>query len=208
MQLSFIVPGEPLPHGRPRFNKRTGHAYSPERSEHYKKAVALCVRVATTSRGLTGAFSLSMVFYRTDFLRLDIDNLMKSILDGITQSGFWLDDSQVQEVHAKLLRGQKEPRAEIVINEVENFNAKPMLVCQQCGKLFRDYSTTCRPPRKDGKIFCSKECKKIEATVLIACIVCGKDFSRLRAYTKHQKDTCSKKCGQVLRRKNEKGITE
>lgn len=38
--LSFVVPGKPVPKARPRFDRRTGHVYTPAKSRAYESRVA------------------------------------------------------------------------------------------------------------------------------------------------------------------------
>jgi crossover junction endodeoxyribonuclease RusA len=43
--------------------------------------------------------SVRIFAYMPDNRRRDIDNLNKSLLDAITHSGVWLDDSQIDDLH-------------------------------------------------------------------------------------------------------------
>lgn len=40
-QISFTIPGEPCAKGRPRFNRATGHARTPEKTSRYEQLVQL-----------------------------------------------------------------------------------------------------------------------------------------------------------------------
>lgn len=117
--LLVVIPGDPVPLGRPRFG-RGGRVYTPTRSRDYQNAVALCVRAAApTGRDRDALFGLRLTFYRSTAQRLDLDNLIKSILDGITKAErVWADDSQVREIHARLLLRAVNPRAEIEIYQL------------------------------------------------------------------------------------------
>ncbi len=112
--IRFTVPGDPVPHERPRLGRR-GHVFTPPRTAAYRTTSALLVRAASTgrSRALVG---LRVTFYRATARRCDLDNLLKSLLDGITESGrIWEDDSQVRELHAHLILKAAHPRAEVEV---------------------------------------------------------------------------------------------
>lgn len=53
-------------------------------------------------------------YYKTKHNR-DCDNVIKGILDAITESGFWTDDKLVQEVRARKFIGYGQDKIEIKI---------------------------------------------------------------------------------------------
>ena len=66
MKLRAVVPGEPVPQGRPRFRSAGDHviAYDPAKSREYKRIVQLVARSRAPERPLEGAVRLTLVIYR------------------------------------------------------------------------------------------------------------------------------------------------
>jgi Holliday junction resolvase RusA-like endonuclease len=114
--VRFTVMGDPVPHARPRLG-RGGRVYTPGRSNKYKDLVALLVRAAAPAgRDREATFGISADFYRKTAHRCDLDNLLKSVMDGITRAErVWADDSQVREIRARLYLKAAEPKAEIEV---------------------------------------------------------------------------------------------
>lgn len=109
-----ILQGKPVPMGRPRFT-RTGRAYTAKSSREYKNEQ---IEKLNASKGaawvpLDGPLRVNVTFvsprpkrmllragdtpegriYKTT--KPDIDNLLKMVLDIITQSEIWEDDNRV-----------------------------------------------------------------------------------------------------------------
>lgn len=115
MQISFTVPGRPVPMARPRV-KRNGHTYNEPRCEEYKTAVALAAKAAMKGRKpLIGAVSCDIALgfsipksyekgkrLAAEYNRIrpvgknsgDLDNHAKGIMDAL-KGICWVDDSQV-----------------------------------------------------------------------------------------------------------------
>ena len=120
--LVFVVPGDPVPKGRPRISARGGYAraYTPKATRDYEAAVCAAATAAREqARGpwpIVGPVrvEVSAVFARPGRLfrqadpdgrvphdkRPDLDNVLKAILDGMDQAGVWGDDGQVCELAA------------------------------------------------------------------------------------------------------------
>jgi hypothetical protein len=88
MKIEFTVTADPRPKGRPRLG-RYGNIFTP------KKPIA-------------GAVKLTVTFYKKKTKKLvgkyvtkrpDLDNYLKLIIDSMNE-WFWLDDSQIAEIHA------------------------------------------------------------------------------------------------------------
>lgn len=137
--LSFIVPGEAVPKGRPRFFLRAGRVrvITPEKTIAYEKRVAAAARAAAKALGgwtvgqrVPLAVDVVSVHERPQRLfrvadegrrapkttKPDVDNVAKSVLDGLQRAQLFQDDAQVSSVTctkfwAKIL-DRRERRAE------------------------------------------------------------------------------------------------
>ena len=115
-KLAFqgILQGPPVAMGRPRFT-RTGRAYTVKSSRDYKEEQ---VKQLQATKGenwipLDGIFQIKITFIHPRTKRLlrvkgdlpqgriwrpkkpDLDNLLKMVLDIMTQSEIWIDDNRV-----------------------------------------------------------------------------------------------------------------
>ena len=63
--------------------------------------------------------SLNVVFYRKDNVPCDIDNLLKSVMEILQHSRVVYNDSQVQEVKAKVIRDAPEGKFEFEIKSLK-----------------------------------------------------------------------------------------
>ena len=118
--LAFDVQHEPIPKGRPRFSKKNNKSYTPDRTKNYEKLVSAAVPQAAFGArhasslpvGPSVPIEVVMTFYLHRPKRLmrksdpdgpilhtgrpDLDNLIKTLIDGVDRSGMvWDDDSQV-----------------------------------------------------------------------------------------------------------------
>ena len=89
--------------------------YTPKKTEDFERRVAWAARVALRSRQVSGPFAVSMVYYLPTQRRVDVDNLVKSVLDGLNGI-LWDDDSDVVELHATKALDRGNPRTEVKIN--------------------------------------------------------------------------------------------
>jgi Holliday junction resolvase RusA-like endonuclease len=104
-----------------------------KKSETYESFVALCAKEAGAVGGGTEAILLRADFYFSipasrkrklkecdrHTQRPDLDNCLKSIKDGLNQVA-WHDDSCVVEIHARKLWTHGEPRAEIIVESLDD----------------------------------------------------------------------------------------
>lgn len=95
--MMIIVPGEPVPKGRPRFNRTTGSVYTPATTRAYEQAISILAMAQRKQMVREGPVKVTLWFYTSK--TSDIDNLIKSTLDGLNGQAF-TDDKQVCEVHA------------------------------------------------------------------------------------------------------------
>jgi len=107
--MTLIIHGKPAPQPRVRAYRRGEHAgvYTPSTADAWKGQIILA---ASFYRGqfATGALRLEVEFYlprpqahkHDDYVavRPDLDNLLKSTMDALTNAGVWHDDAQVAAV--------------------------------------------------------------------------------------------------------------
>ena len=117
--LTFTIPGPPQPQQRPRFVRQGGfvRTYDPPKSKAAKKVVSDVATMSAFDAGLTepmaGPIVVSIVFSMPipksskavggdrHTKKPDLDNLIKLVLDGISDScAVWRDDNQVSEISA------------------------------------------------------------------------------------------------------------
>ena len=121
--LNIRIPGPGVAMGRPRFNRYSGRARTPEKTRKYLWLVQAIQEKAShgmdlpVSRDTPIRVSIEAVYKRpgTRFRRKDpdhslwkttkpdLDNVVKSILDGL--DGLWSDDAQVCDIHAIKIMG-------------------------------------------------------------------------------------------------------
>lgn len=123
--VAFTVPGKPIPKARPRVVG--GRAYTPETTAAYEQAIALRATQAMRGRpAMAGPVGVAVLFERTDRVQCDLDNLVKAALDGISsqrqskahmgRSGpVLVNDSQVVEIRARLIRGASRDLTSITV---------------------------------------------------------------------------------------------
>jgi len=114
--VRFTIEGEPVPKGRPRLNTRTGTFYTPPTTKTFEGAVAYNA-MSQRERILDGNVEVVVTFYTAKKKPSDLDNLIKSVLDGLNRHAF-ADDSQVTEIKAKRIRSEN-PRTEVEVRYAE-----------------------------------------------------------------------------------------
>jgi len=113
---NFTVFGEPVPWARAgRFGKIT---FTPKKVKDAEKMIGLACRSAMHGRKPSKAMiSMVISFYRGTKRRVDIDNLIKLVLDGLN-SVAWVDDAQVMHLTAIKVLGDSNPRTIVQISEM------------------------------------------------------------------------------------------
>lgn len=135
MSLTFIVPGQPVAKGRPKFSRQGGfvRAYTPEKTVAYETLVKLAAGEAMAGHPpMRGALSLMLRLYvqipksttKRDRERIavgeflptkkpDLDNVLKAIADAM--NGIVYDDD-AQIVTVTVVKQYSEtPRAEVAV---------------------------------------------------------------------------------------------
>jgi Holliday junction resolvase RusA-like endonuclease len=134
--IKFIVYGEPVAQGRPRFARRGDfvQTYDPEKSKNYKSMVRYEALKVKPDKPLEGPLVLAVKIYRTipksfskkrhqeavdgvlkPTTKPDIDNIIKGIKDAL-KAVIWRDDSQIVQIMALKKYGEV-PRIEVVVVE-------------------------------------------------------------------------------------------
>lgn len=128
--------GVPVPKGRPRFSRKTGHVYSPQKTRSYEDAVKYAASQAMIGRPpFEGPCQIQVIASlpvpaswskkkqaaaRDQTLlhtkRPDVDNFMKCALDALNEVVF-RDDSQVVKLVATKVYSDK-PGLRIEIHEI------------------------------------------------------------------------------------------
>ena len=115
--LQLTVPGRPVPKARPRIGTN-GHVYTPTETKNAEDAIGWAARGALRGhKPVTGPVSVTAVFHVADRRRRDVDNLLKTVLDGLNRIA-WHDDSQVVLVSALIVLDRTNPRTEITVTEL------------------------------------------------------------------------------------------
>lgn len=175
----FTIDGEPQSKARARVTFKSGKAtaYTPRQTQAAEETVAWTFRQAG-GRGPDGAktFGVFAVFFCGTRQRRDVDNMLKLLLDGLNKVA-WVDDSQVTEVSARLVRGvpTEDARSEVIVYETNALQAggltetKP---CEQCRKPIRIYPSTSHTR------FCSNACAGAAKRMYpdVPCLHCGEMF--------------------------------
>lgn len=178
--------GEPASKARARVVR--GHAYTPAKTAAAQAALAWQLNRLTP---FTGNVAVACVFHRGNRQRIDVDNLVKLVLDAATQARVWQDDSQVTGLLAVLELDAEQPRTVVAFAGHESSMTRgpdSMPKCAACGKPFNDYGN----PRRQH---CSRECRMTLAEPVM-CPHCDKPFKRRSGNQKY----CSMVCrGQATR---------
>lgn len=93
-----------------------GHVYTPKRTKDYEQKVALCA-LGAGCKPTELSVSVTLSIYYPDARRRDIDNTVKSVMDGLNGLAF-ADDSQVVDFTATKSIDRERPRVEATITEV------------------------------------------------------------------------------------------
>lgn len=116
------VPGRPVPKERPRVGKY-GNIYTPQKTADFEKHIAALWTEKYPNTTFDGELHVSITFYTDRAHKQDIDNLTKSVLDGLQRaSAFAKGDEQVFLLIADKIPS-KYPKTEIQIYpiQIENY---------------------------------------------------------------------------------------
>jgi len=133
--LSCIIPGQPVPKGRPRAfivgkgSRRFARFYTPAKTVDAEKALAEQVMLCTGGRALPIQNSVRVMLTFRSGRRpgrgADLDNLVKLVLDALN-GVIWSDDRQVVELHAIARPAEGAPCTELRVETAEESEAEEM----------------------------------------------------------------------------------
>ena len=119
-KIVFRLDGKPHGKERPRLGK-AGNVYTPTATKAYERSIGWAARMARPPGWDRAAvFEVSLVCFFPDNRRRDIDNVLKSVLDGMKGIAYW-DDEQVYA--ATVRRGETDrarPRVEVVVTGLDS----------------------------------------------------------------------------------------
>ena len=176
VEVSFTVPGDPVTKARARVARTANgvRSYTPQKTKDGMAHVAARYRQAR-GPGTPGTrgFGVDMVFYVKTNQRRDVDNYVKLVFDGLNGVA-WVDDSQVTEMKAKVVRVGDNPRSEVRVYPTDDLPDPWSKKCIRCGNEFRVYNTTSQ------KKYCSSECRRagMREKRTVSCVHCGSEFER------------------------------
>lgn len=113
--IKIVIPGRPVPKARPRLGKG-GHVYTPARTKQYEELVAWKTK-EVIKEPFTGNIAIYIKVYVKNNVFPDLDNIAKSILDGMNKVAYH-DDKQVSCLVIQRIKGQEE-KVEVELEEVE-----------------------------------------------------------------------------------------
>ena len=112
-QISFFIEGKPVPKGRPRLGK--GTVRTPKRTKAWEETVGW-----TATEYIKDPFECNLrvllMFHVHDMNVRDLDNLIKSTLDGLNGVA-WLDDNQITTIIATKELNRRLPGVNVIIEE-------------------------------------------------------------------------------------------
>lgn len=113
---SVHIHGKAVPKGRPRFT-RSGHVYTPKTTKDWEAKVKAAWVEKYPDVKLTLPLQCWIYVTGAHVAKKDVDNLAKSILDGLNGVAF-NDDSQVYELHVSKIPGAANDNVTIVFKEI------------------------------------------------------------------------------------------
>ncbi len=199
--IEFTHDARPASKARPRFDARRGakpRVYTPEQSRAAEEHMAMSWRLTTKGVTQDGALAIACVFFRPNRQRIDVDNMVKLVLDAGTKARVWYDDCQVVCIVARVELDAESSRTEVALVPSKSTLNRDMYKssqCPQCGKLStRAVSDIVSAQKRANRViaggFCSDTCARASTLAMARCVHCGNEFKRRRA----GQSLCSNKC--------------
>lgn len=118
--LYFVVPGRPQGKGRPRFDRKSGRVFTPQKTRRYERLVAMeARRAARDGWPCDATYRLGVFAVYPDGRHADVSNILKAIEDG-AEGVLWDNDRQIKSAHTAVeVRPDEEPRVEVSVSVLE-----------------------------------------------------------------------------------------
>ena len=114
--MNFTIPGKPQPKQRPR-RGAGGRFYTPQKTRAFEQLVMwLALQARPVGWPKDRRYAVEITVVCPDKRKRDIDNIAKSILDGMNDVA-WLDDGQVDQLHIERVAGDAFA-TKVVVTEV------------------------------------------------------------------------------------------
>ena len=134
MNVKFSIPGPAQAKQRPRINRQTGRVYTPNATHKYEKIVKECYGDRHFFDGqyisvkITFKFSVPKSYSKAEYYealigeirpkKADIDNYIKSVLDGLNGVAF-TDDRYICHLEAEKIYTEGEAETIVEINSMK-----------------------------------------------------------------------------------------
>lgn len=175
----FVIPGAPISKSRVRFGR--GHAYSGAEAREAERRTATYMRAAMGARPYLGNVAVGCIFYRPNFQRIDVDNLLKHICDSANGVA-WKDDSQVTAIFGRAELDRENPRTVVVLGPHRSTLLRGIndeTPCATCGK---PVSAVGKRGAREPKRYCSQVCaaqgRRVDLSAPVPCAHCQQPFRR------------------------------
>lgn len=184
----LVVDGEPRSKARPRFGGN-GRVYSSHKQVEAEAALGWHLRRAFREP-LAGNLALACIFYRSTHGRVDVDNMLKLVMDA-ANTICWRDDYQVTAILGVVELDRARPRTVIAVaphaSSLSRADVEPQ-ACATCAKVY-----TPRNGSRPGR-FCSRRCASLsrgqDLRAAVTCVVCSTPFVRENASQVYCGDAC------------------
>lgn len=114
--LTLTVPGRPVPKARPRMGAN-GNVYTPRRTQNAEHDIGWAAKRIIRGRKTAKPVAVTCIFYVPARTKGDVDNLLKTVLDGLNGIAY-VDDSQVVQASALIVVDSADPRTDITVTEL------------------------------------------------------------------------------------------
>lgn len=176
----FVFPGNPVSKHRARFSK--ANVYSAPGQKEAELTLGWAFRAAV-SKPFRGNVAVGCIFFRQTQQPVDVDNLLKHVLDSAKGIAF-LDDRQVTSLAGMLEYDADRPRTVIVIGRHSSSMVRDTIVAGVCE--FCETPISHPSWRKTKQRFCSSACvaksRGQDLSEPMACAHCKKPFQRRNSY--------------------------
>lgn len=110
----IIVHGRPVPKGRPRFDPRSGRAYTPKETAAWERTIKRTATLVSGGKRIDGEVSVDVLIVHPDRRHGDVDNYVKAVLDAC-QGVLFGDDKCVCAITARRKYDNEHPRVEVCV---------------------------------------------------------------------------------------------